>query len=241
VDARLVTIAPSFQGIIQGLRGYIHDGPSAERRQQLLSIARRAVGTTDAKSFHAEDTKRVLVVCDWMARCALPLWLDRLASWCSESAVARQLREATPLLWTVQIVEACHLVAPAWARLWRAVRVRDERTSDEIHAATAARCSAVFENVNLVMNVLPAAILHALPERRYGREDRDDEAWLTGSAIRLALGAHMSEVPDPIVMATVPQLVDVLLQVQPGDGPDSVAARCQWAAPGMPRNKSTAA
>ena len=215
IDQRLVTIAPAFEGLIEGLQGYPHQVPS-ERQRAALAVAKQAVGTT-TNPFDG-DERRVLVVCDWMLRHALPLWLDRLPQWCSGDTSASRLRACAPLQWTHTIVEALSTLSPIWMWLGTAAQ---RGTEDEMPVI-----SAVHKQCEAAMRVLAAA----LPATLGIHTEHDREAWICSQSLLLVEDRIHNRL-DPSVAASVEQLVGVLLQVQPRDSQSSVAHRCQWKRP----------
>lgn len=218
VDKRLLTIAPPFIGVLVGRRGYAEAGK--QKQVELLGIARRALESRGSTFAHADNRTRV--VCDWMFRCALPLWLDRLPKWASGGAWARTIRETHPILWTANIVWAMNSLTPIWLYLDGAGR--DRGTGDERIALNVAH-----EKSQEVMQVLSCAVTRAL---HFG-QGSGDGSWLNQMAMRVVRGEGHED--DAAVASTVPQLVDVMLTVQPGDSLGSVGERCVWEVPSTKR------
>ncbi len=221
VDVRLLTIAPAIEGLICGLKGYT-DTPT-RRRLMLVGIARQAVGTFHPQGRSRGDMNRALVLCDWMLRCALPIWLDRLPNWCSAKDSAATLRALRAICWSCQIVQGLSTLAPAWAALSENYRDRGTQAEREV-IWEAARCA------DAAMRVIADALVVTMSQSWHGQDS------ICRRVTRMAFNERGEE--DPAVVATIPALVKLLLEVQPGDSRSSVADRCVWA---RPSKKSVAA
>jgi hypothetical protein len=214
VDRRLLTIAPAIESFVLGLKGY--GETPAPRQAVILGIARRAVGTFEPKS-PRDDMNRALVICDWMLRCALPIWLDPLPTWCRGKDAAEALRGLRAICWSHQIVLGISALSPAWAALRADYADRGTQRDREIVWQAADRATAA-------MRVLADALVISLDSVQSDR----GQARLCKMAARLALSERGDENENAAVMKTVPALVGVLLDVQNGDSRSSVADRCVW-------------
>lgn len=214
IDARLFTIAPALEAIIRQRRGPMYNAPSASCRAEIVKLARQAVGSYNGPMMPRRNWKQSRVVYDWMARFALPLWLDQLPGTLGPKT-AEQLRGLAPLLWPVQIAAAVQTLTPVWSRL---VDLQDKLT--EVENVAIAR---VLPNVQIAMEVLTSALADGVP--RYPLDEA--AAFRCGRALladqRDALGAQLWN--------HIPKLVSVLLEVRSGDSQQSVADRCVWPAP----------
>lgn len=211
VDARLLTIAPAFEGVIGARLGLHADRRSAGQRREIVALAQRAIGTSSRDAVQWE-LERALVACDWMVRCALPLWIDRLpGAIAARQQMCADLRALRPTLWTQQLVEALSALSPHWIGLGEA--------HDRATAADRMAILPVHRHAETAMQTLALAITRTLRYAAHG-----DDKWIVYRTLSLAEDC-------PAVDATVPALLDVLFAVQPGDSRASLAARCKWPAP----------
>jgi hypothetical protein len=211
VDTRLLTVAPAFVGLFDAWKGYGGGTPSAAMIRLLVGMIRRAIGSYDpAISPRQTDWARTRVVCDWMLRCALPIWLDRSRA----ELEAERLRDLRPLLWTSNIVEALSVATPIWLDLQDEV---DNGTADQ-RQATHRSCQHAENAVGLLGQLLTGSF----------RYRRPDEAWLCAMAAEIVYPRHSWEGHDAEILTTVPRLLDILFAVRELDSPRSVADRCDW-------------
>lgn len=225
LDRRLYSIAPGIRGVLDGLKGY---DPPARRRAELLQIANHAVGTFNGDCVHRWDLTRVRVVCDWMLRCALPVWLDRLPTWCavdvSRGGVevhhvkshAERLRALPSLQWSCVIADLMPGLSDIWVTLEDAVYHRGTAAERNVIRIAHVKTSEALEIVSRVLSRSLELELTEMKER---------DGWTCQMAMRVLRVGHAGE-PDAAVAATVPQLIQLLLEVQPGDSQQSIADRC---------------
>jgi len=213
VDPRLIAIPPAIEGVLVGLRGYAARRPAA-RKIEIERMAKRAAVGLPA-DIYRRDRRRADVVCDWTLRCALPLWLDRLPAWCGARMCAASLRALSPTLWTQQIVDDLAVLSPAWRSLQADAR---DGTSAE-----RAIIRNVHQRASSVMAALTAALDNSLRESD-GMPYADEYRCRRAMREMIFTGDDW----DKAIAKTLPGLVDVLLNVHPGDSQRSVADRCTW-------------
>jgi len=219
VDRRLLTLAPAFVGILH-VATFYSELPAAQRAT-LLRIAKQALNTASPSDrLNHLVIGRTLVMCDWMLRCALPLWLDRLPAWWSRGREnpARLLRSLTPLMWTQTIVDGVSALTPIWVTLESSV-AQDRGTAQELAVVNAVRRQATH-----AMMVSTQALAH------HQKPSYTHDEWICGLAMWLLLDDTRKE-HDAMVAKTLPALVDALLAVQSGDSRQSIADRCAWPMP----------
>jgi hypothetical protein len=212
VDDRLFLVAPAFRGILKGLKAGAWAISPADRAV-MLKLARRASPT--ATYAPASDLDRVLIVSDWMVRCALPLWLDRLPRWCEARKHGDTLRGLQEVLWTQQIVDAIAALSPLWISLKDAAT--DRGTAQERRAVEVAHRQA-----SIAMQVMSFALA-----RQMNQIDASRDGWTCENVMQLLRAHHYSE-RDATIMETFQAVIEVLLVVQHGDSRRSIADRCVW-------------
>lgn len=213
VDPRFFSVPPAIEGVLGALA---LSATSKATQREIVAIANRAVGTYDERfPMTRRDIERLLVVSDWMLRCALPFWLDRLPLWCSARHAANALRVLSRLMWAGQLVDALAALRPVWLSL----------ENDQIDKGTADEREMIWfvhRKATRTMEVLSVALTRRL---HFGREE---DAWFVDMALRISDGPGPQM--DPIIAATIPDLVNVLLAVRHGDSQRCIADRCVWPA-----------
>jgi hypothetical protein len=208
-DRRLMTVAPSIHAVLRGYRrAQSCDGAF------LVDAATRAVGTPYGD--FGRDHRRRMVVCDWMIRGVLPIWLDRLPNWCAARTCADQLRRSSPFQWACQMVEALAVLAPAWASL-------DEAARDMGTASERASIHVARERATAAMRHASKSLAADLAEVH----ERNGDNW----ACHMMVWEMVAGLDGSVAAATISDLLDVLIAVQPGDSQRSVADRCVWRLP----------
>lgn len=232
LDRRLFTIAPAFEGVMDGIMGYAHDVPAA-RQKQILSIATRALGTYDAALHYRRDSLRRRVVLDWAVRSALPQWIERLPAWtlsCLDgpTAFAQELRSHKKLLWVSEIGDVVHLLTKAWIRLED--DIKSWRTRDEL-----ALLVDVQERIGIILQMLTDTMAELFGAAHHSG---NHDAWVCNRAVGAVVGRQLKSSATGAAVAAmanalamVPSLIEVLLAVDPADSQRGAADRCAWHEP----------
>jgi hypothetical protein len=212
LDARFLTIPPAVEGVLEALAGWSLE---AADQQQAVNLATRALGTYDGQfPLSRRDVCRMLVVCDWALRSALPFWLDQLPTWCVDRSTGPRVRSHHPVLWACQIIDALMVLSPIWCTLEHA---GDDRGT----ASERTIIRIVHRKTTEVLNALALA----LPARQ-DLGSGDDHAWICYMAMRAMRDAN--DRPEPVLRAGVPALIGVLCDIRDGDSQQSIADRCVW-------------
>lgn len=218
VDGRLITIATAIKGLLEGVQGY--GLPPAARRAEIVRLAKQALGTHRGRR---ADEKRTMIVCDWITRCALPLWLDRLPAWCLARESAKTLRGLNELLWQQSIIDALAALSPVVIALERAQNDRATDADRLIVKVTHGKAQAALAMVARALSGWLSLNGAADP-------------WICQMAMWHLLWDHSNGDHDATVKQTLPALMEMLVAVQDGESQQSTADRCKW--PALPKKKA---